>query len=35
MVPLFFIWTQADATRTDFDIISEFLLQLIIIDNDL
>ena len=28
-------WTQVDVTRTDFDIISEFLLQLIAIDNNL
>lgn len=27
------IWTQVDATRTEFDVISEFLLQLILIDN--
>lgn len=32
---LFSNWEQVDVTRTDFDIISEFLLQLIIIDNGL
>ena len=31
----FSIWEQVDATRTDFDIISEFLLQLIAIDSGL
>ncbi|MBQ8635849.1 hypothetical protein IJ425_06835 [bacterium] len=28
-------WEQVDTTRTDFNVISEFFLQLIIIDNDL
>ena len=29
------IWEQVDATRNDFEVISEFLLQLIAIDIDL
>ena len=35
MTSFFVIWEQVDATRTDFEVISEFLLQLIAIDNDL
>lgn len=32
---LFLFWEQVDTTRTNFDVISEFLLQLILIDNGL